>query len=139
MTPDHIPVNHISASLDAQLLVNVSYIGCMQPGAQARSYQEAAHTRKQDSSIVNAVIQEVVHCGSCAYTRFCERDSTRSIEVDIEECAKQHFVPCTLLFLAGSCNSVTCHYSDAGRHNFRDGQPNESLRHDARYSVLSSL
>ncbi len=86
MTPDHIPVNHISASLDAQLLVNVSYIGCMQPGAQARSYQEAAHTRKQDSSIVNAVIQEVVHCGSCTYTRFCERDSTRSIEVDIEEC-----------------------------------------------------
>ncbi len=68
MSPDNIPVNHISASLDAQLLVNVSYIGCMQPGAQACSYQEAAHTREQDSSIINAVVQEVIHCGACTYT-----------------------------------------------------------------------
>ncbi len=72
MTPDHIPVNHITTSLDAQLLVNVSYIGRMQPGAQAGCYQEASHTRKQDSSVVNAVIQEVIHCGSCTYTRSCE-------------------------------------------------------------------
>jgi len=68
--------------------------------------------------------------------RSCERDSTRLIEVNIKECAKQQFVPCSLLFLAGSCNSVTCHYCDAGRHDFRDGQPNESLRHHARYSVF---
>ncbi len=58
------------------------------------------------------------------------------VKVNIEEFAKQHFVPCSLLFLAGSCLSVTCHYCDAGRHNFRDGQPNESLRHNTRYSTL---
>ena len=136
MIPDHVPVNHISTSLNAQLFVNVSYIGCMQPGAQARSYQEAAHTREQDSSIINAVIQEVIHCGSCTYTRSCELlDSTISIAFDIEECARQHFVPRSLLFLAGSCVSVTCHYCDAGRHNFGDGQPNESLQHDTRQLI----
>ena len=65
VTSDNTPVNHITTSLDTKLPVNVGYIGRMQPRSEACSYQEASNSREQDSSIVDAVIQEIVHGGSC--------------------------------------------------------------------------
>ena len=65
MTADNAPVEYITTSLDTELPVNVGYIGRMQPRSEACSYQEASNSREQDSSIVDAVIQEIVHGGSC--------------------------------------------------------------------------
>ena len=67
MTAVNTPVDHITTSLDTELPVNVGYIGRMQPRSEACSYQEASNPREQDSSIVDAVIQEIVHGGSCRW------------------------------------------------------------------------
>lgn len=64
-------INNTTAALDAQLSVNVGYIGSMQERTNDCCNQKGSHSREQHFSSVDPVVQEVVQGGAC----ICARES----------------------------------------------------------------
>lgn len=62
-------VNDSTAALDAQLAVNVGYIGSMQERTNDCCYQKGSHSREQNFSSVDPGIQEVVQGGACTHAQ----------------------------------------------------------------------